>query len=276
MYQARIDSPFGPVLLCGDGAGLSGLYFTDQKDCPPLPDGPPVRPDSRRPGSGTADGVPLRTLRPARRCAAGAGRGLAPMGGEGEAFCQMPLFPEGEAGHSSTNMAFAGSGAAGDPMYSSAFPGSPDGGRGSPAAAGTEGHGRGAATPLEPLQPDTPPEVLALFSRVQAELEQYFAGQRRNFTFPLRLSGTPFQMKVWNALCRVSYGEVASYGELAALAGLTPGHGRAVGMAVGRNPVSIVVPCHRIIGANRMLTGYTGGLERKVGLLRLEGFDFSR
>jgi len=142
--------------------------------------------------------------------------------------------------------------------------------RGAKALAGAAAYG--AVSAVELLQPDTPAEGIALFSRVREELAQYFAGERKRFGFPLQLKGTPFQTTVWNALCEVPYGEVLSYGDLAARAGLTTGHGRPVGTAVGRNPVAIVVPCHRIIGSNRTLTGYTGGLERKVALLELEGF----
>jgi len=108
----------------------------------------------------------------------------------------------------------------------------------------------------------------------QAQLGEYFAGRRMSFELPLNLSGTEFQVRIWKALCQVPYGELASYGELATMAGLGSGHGRAVGTAVGRNPVSIIVPCHRIIGSNQTLTGYTGGLSRKVALLELEGFAF--
>src|SRR5690606_4834791 len=107
------------------------------------------------------------------------------------------------------------------------------------------------AGPLELLQEDVPREAVRFFYRVRDELAQYFWGTRKKFDLPLTLSGTPFQIKVWQALCNVPYGQVMSYGELAATAGLTPAHGRAVGTAVGRNPVSIVVPCHRIIGSNR-------------------------
>lgn len=126
------------------------------------------------------------------------------------------------------------------------------------------------------MQHDNVPDaVLDLFTRAQQELAQYFTGTRKQFSFPLDLSGTPFQSKVWKALCDVPYGEVISYGQLALRAGLTPHHGRAVGAAVGRNPLTIVVPCHRIIGSNQTLTGYSGGLSRKVALLELEGFELN-
>jgi len=271
MYRARIDSPFGPMLLCGSGEGLAGLYFTDQKDCPPLADGPGVRSDSRRPGSGMAGGVPLRTLRPARRQAKGREHPFAPMNGKGEASGQMALFAdEGEFAQRPDVNGLARTAKADSAIA--------DGTKGRDARSARDNAAARdvQAAALELLQEGTPADAVALFSRVQAELAQYFAGQRKDFSFPLHLSGTPFQMKVWNVLCRVPYGEVVSYGDLAVLAGMTPGHGRPVGTAVGRNPVAIVVPCHRIIGSNRTLTGYTGGLERKVALLELEGFAFGR
>ena len=101
------------------------------------------------------------------------------------------------------------------------------------------------------------------------ELTEYFCGERREFSVPLDLHGTVFQQSVWGALRTVPYGQVASYGEIAA-AIANPKAVRAVGLANGSNPVSIIVPCHRVIGANGKLTGYGGGLERKRYLLNLE------
>jgi methylated-DNA-[protein]-cysteine S-methyltransferase len=102
------------------------------------------------------------------------------------------------------------------------------------------------------------------------QLVEYFAGERREFDVPLRLSGSPFQQRVWEALTRIPYGVTRSYGELTAQLGLTPQAVRAVAGANGRNPVSIIVPCHRVIGADGSLTGYAGGVERKRVLLELE------
>ena len=103
----------------------------------------------------------------------------------------------------------------------------------------------------------------------RAELEEYFAGARREFTSALEPAGTPFQQRVWLALREIPYGTTISYGELARRIG-QPRASRAVGLANGRNPISIIVPCHRVIGANGTLTGYGGGLERKRFLLALE------
>jgi methylated-DNA-[protein]-cysteine S-methyltransferase len=104
------------------------------------------------------------------------------------------------------------------------------------------------------------------------QLEEYFAGVRREFDVEVDVDGTPFQRLVWDGLCRIPYGETRSYGQLAADIG-RPGASRAVGLANGRNPVAIIVPCHRVIGANGTLTGYGGGLERKAALLALERSD---
>jgi methylated-DNA-[protein]-cysteine S-methyltransferase len=107
------------------------------------------------------------------------------------------------------------------------------------------------------------------FQAVRVQLAEYFAGERRTFDAELVMRGTAFQRRVWRALLRVGYGETVSYGELARRIG-RPSAARAVGMANGRNPVSIIVPCHRVIGADGTLTGYGGGIERKRLLLDLE------
>jgi methylated-DNA-[protein]-cysteine S-methyltransferase len=110
-----------------------------------------------------------------------------------------------------------------------------------------------------------------ILKKVMAQLTEYFAGQRTRFDVPLDLSfGTAFQQSVWHALLAIPQGGTASYGEVSSRIG-KPAAVRAVGAAVGRNPVSIIVPCHRVMGANGSLTGYAGGLERKSALLRLEG-----
>ena len=118
------------------------------------------------------------------------------------------------------------------------------------------------------------PEDEQLLDQAQAQLAEYFAGERRDFDLPLRvIEATQFQQQVWGSLRRIAYGSTSSYGELAGSLGLT-GHGsRAVGAANGRNPLPIVVPCHRVIGADGSLTGYAGGLERKQWLLAHEGGD---
>ena len=107
------------------------------------------------------------------------------------------------------------------------------------------------------------------FAPVVGQLERYFNGELRDFEVPLSLQGNPFELRVWNALLEIPYGETVSYGEIARRIG-EPGAPRAVGLANGRNPVALIVPCHRVIGADGSLTGYGGGLERKRFLLDLE------
>jgi methylated-DNA-[protein]-cysteine S-methyltransferase len=117
-------------------------------------------------------------------------------------------------------------------------------------------------------QPDWEPDGAAYADAVE-QLEAYFAGERTEFDLDLRLEGTPFQREVWSALREIPYGETWSYGQLADRIG-KPGAARAVGLANGRNPIGIIVPCHRVIGADGSLTGYGGGLPRKQLLLQLE------
>jgi methylated-DNA-[protein]-cysteine S-methyltransferase len=121
---------------------------------------------------------------------------------------------------------------------------------------------------LSSSAPDTGQPVL---QQAKAQLQDYFAGQRQQFDLPLTLAtGTAFQQAVWQALLAIPSGATCSYGQLASRIG-KPSAVRAVGAAVGRNPLTIVVPCHRVIGTNGSLTGYAGGLNRKTTLLQLEG-----
>ncbi|MGW1377020.1 methylated-DNA--[protein]-cysteine S-methyltransferase [Streptomyces sp. NPDC002446] len=115
-----------------------------------------------------------------------------------------------------------------------------------------------------PAGPDEPPFATAI-----AQLQAYFRGELTTFDVPLALRGTPFQRRVWAELCTIPYGETLSYGQLAKRLG-TPSAARAVGLANGRNPVGIIVPCHRVVGADGSLTGYGGGLDRKRRLLAFE------
>ncbi|EEY99911.1 methylated-DNA--protein-cysteine methyltransferase [Vibrio sp. RC586] len=101
------------------------------------------------------------------------------------------------------------------------------------------------------------------------QLDEYFSGLRSQFELPITAKGTAFQQSVWHALCKIPYGEIWSYQQLAEAIG-NPKAVRAVGLANGKNPISIIVPCHRVVGKNGKLTGYAGGLERKAFLLNLE------
>jgi methylated-DNA-[protein]-cysteine S-methyltransferase len=109
----------------------------------------------------------------------------------------------------------------------------------------------------------------APFEGVQSQLEEYFAGERSEFDVDLTMQGNPFEQRVWSALREIPYGETTSYGEIAKRIG-SPTAARAVGLANGRNPVAVIMPCHRVIGADGGLTGYGGGIERKRLLLELE------
>lgn len=109
------------------------------------------------------------------------------------------------------------------------------------------------------------------FADTAAQLSEYFSGKRTSFDLPLAPSGTEFQLAVWTELTRIPFGETASYGEVALALGKSLVASRAVGLANGRNPISLIVPCHRVIGADGSLTGYGGGLDRKEWLLRHEG-----
>lgn len=119
-------------------------------------------------------------------------------------------------------------------------------------------------------EPGTPGEA-ALLERLEQQLVEYAAGGRRVFDLPLNPAGTPFQRQVWRALLSIPWGERRSYGEIAAAMG-KPGAARAVGLACGRNPIAVVIPCHRVVGRSGALTGYSapGGTELKQRLLTLE------
>src|SRR6202012_510460 len=108
-----------------------------------------------------------------------------------------------------------------------------------------------------------------LLAQARAQIEEYFAGTRRDFDLPLAPRGTAFQRSVWHALATIPFGVTTTYGEIAAAVG-RPTASRAVGAANGQNPIAIVIPCHRVIGANGTLTGYGGGLPTKEWLVRHE------
>ncbi|MET0182065.1 MAG: methylated-DNA--[protein]-cysteine S-methyltransferase [Caulobacterales bacterium] len=127
---------------------------------------------------------------------------------------------------------------------------------------------------FEQHKPGGPPAGAAeqtdrVIDTARRQLDDYFAGKRRDFDIALRAEGTPFQKRVWALLAAIPFGALRSYGDLARDLG-APSASRAVGAAVGRNPISILLPCHRIVGASGAITGYAGGVERKRFLLALE------
>jgi methylated-DNA-[protein]-cysteine S-methyltransferase len=123
--------------------------------------------------------------------------------------------------------------------------------------------------PVEPAVGDRD-DTNPVLAQARMQLQAYFDGELKEFDLPLAAAGTPFQQRVWKALSEVGYGETVTYGEIARRLGLPPGASRAVGTANGRNPIAIVVPCHRVVGSNGKLIGYAGGLDRKQKLLSLE------
>lgn len=146
--------------------------------------------------------------------------------------------------------------------------------------AAAHGHLVGVWFEGQSHQPDTARWTVAddhpLLQQAQAQLSDYFAGRRTHFDLPLDLSGgTDFQQSVWQALLNIPCGSTCSYGDISVAIGKPAAlYGRAVGSAIGRNPLSILVPCHRVLGAGTALTGYAGGIDRKKALLQLEGAAF--
>lgn len=130
-------------------------------------------------------------------------------------------------------------------------------------------------------EPMTERDDLPVFRAAKNWLDRYFAGQKPEISeLPLHPIGGEFRQEVWKILCEIPYGEVVTYGDIAkkmaAKKGKKTMSGQAVGGAVGHNPISIIIPCHRVVGANGSLTGYAGGVDKKVKLLALEGVDMSR
>lgn len=226
-YHALIHSPLGHILLEADESSLTGLYFTDQRDCPAVPGLDAASRTVSDPSAGVAYGRSMRSLKATHP-------GDDTHGGE------LPGIEKVLAG---------------DAARAAAIP---------PTAM--------ASPPPTMLQADTPVGASAILNRTAQELDEYWRGMRQVFDIPLNPRGTGFQKRVWQALLAVPCGSTLSYGELADHAGLGAGYGRAVGTAVGSNPISIIIPCHRILASNRTLNGYGGGLGRKVRLLELEGF----
>jgi methylated-DNA-[protein]-cysteine S-methyltransferase len=236
-----------------DGLALPGLYFVGQKDCPDVGVGAPMRPERFDPKAGEYQGQPIRKLKVVR-----------PEEQSADLFPFENSAIEGAAPvHARPVSSMQASAASGQAPGHKAMP-----------RAGQAGGGTASAL-LALMQTDTPAAAMALFEQTQAEMREYFEGKRQVFDMLLRPQGTKFQQKVWQALLQIPYGKLVSYGDIAREAGLSSGHGRAVGTAVGRNPLTIIVPCHRVVSRSGTLTGYSGGLDRKLALLQLEGFSLS-
>jgi methylated-DNA-[protein]-cysteine S-methyltransferase len=251
-FYARMPSGLGPLLMQSDGVALSGLYFIGQKDCPNVAGFEPMRTPHFDPSAGEYEGRPIRELKAYRH-----------LPGEEELFPSDTVVPGLKGIHHSGDVHISArvrDKAAGLQLRPKSSCGS------------TSAKDRNGTSGLACLQADTPALVLKLFERTRAELDEYFGGRRRVFEMPLHLHGTAFQQKVWEALLRIPYGELLSYGDVARNAGLSSRHSRAVGAAVGSNPLTIIVPCHRVVAGSGALNGYGGGLSRKQALLELEGF----
>ena len=125
------------------------------------------------------------------------------------------------------------------------------------------------------LEPGAEEKELPVFRETKRWLDGYFSGREPDFLPPLHLSGTPFQMAVWKVMGEIPYGKTMTYGEIARRLG-RPRASQAVGSAVGRNPISVILPCHRVVGSSGSLTGYAGGVAKKQFLLELEGVDMTK
>lgn len=127
------------------------------------------------------------------------------------------------------------------------------------------------------LKPDAEEKKLSVFAHAKRWLDIYFSGREPNFTPQISMAGTSFQLEVWNILCRIPYGKTMTYGEIAAVIarkrGTSSMSARAVGAAIGKNRISIIIPCHRVVGADGRLTGYAGGTDKKAKLLDLEKIE---
>lgn len=238
-YHAQLASTLGDILLCSNGTHLTGLYFIGQKDCPPVEGVPPPR--RADPTAGSLSGMPLKRFKAYRQVL------------EADLFSQDNL---------QRTAAGAIQGVTPTLSYAAAL-----------VPAHQSDHE--ALGPLRLMQDGMPAGATAIFEQARQELDEYFNHGRQVFSVPLSLQGTDFQKKVWRALLDIPYGHCVSYGDVAVAAGLTAQHGRPVGTAVGRNPVTIMVPCHRVLAGTGTLNGYTGGLERKFALLELEGFTLA-
>ena len=133
-----------------------------------------------------------------------------------------------------------------------------------------------ANTPAKRAESNGPASARRILDQAATELGEYFAGRRQQFQVPMEPEGTDFQRRVWQALLEIPYGELRSYGSLAERAGADRSAARPVGGAVGRNPIPIIVPCHRVVGRDRRLTGFSCGLPFKVFLLDREGIALDR
>lgn len=245
--HALLASPLGAVLvqsgLLPSGRwGLSALHFVDQADCPRLDCLKTPETVLSGPGTGLHQGRPAKNLKMRQQDS------LIP-GTTAPGF--DPGLIEGHAAMSGLKAL----------LHQTSL-----------LDSGQE-PANGPAMVL--LQSNTPAAANQLFTLVAQQLKEYWLGQRHSFTIELSPKGSAFQQKIWSYLLEIPYGHTWSYGELAQKAGYGAGYGRAAGSAVGSNPISVIIPCHRVLAQNNTLNGYGGGLARKLALLQLEGLDFA-
>lgn len=252
VFYARFNSPLGPALLCSEHEQLTGLYFIGQKDCPPVH------------GLDVCDNI--NSLR-AEQAGARAERAAGGRPGPDAADPADPT--SGRKGGMPIRLLKVRRREPNEDLFS------PDNIRrtgGNQPARNVEPD-TVTLGPLDIMQDGTPAATCEVFCQAHRQLYEYFNGARTVFSVPLLLQGSVFQKRVWEALLTIPYGEYVSYGDIALAAGLTRQHGRPVGKAVGQNPITILVPCHRVLSGTGRLNGYTGGLDRKLALLELEGFE---
>ncbi|MFT0548345.1 methylated-DNA--[protein]-cysteine S-methyltransferase [Allopusillimonas ginsengisoli] len=259
VLHARFISPLGPVLLCAEHDQLTGLHFIGQKDCPSL-DGLDISLTSdtvshagTQAGGNTEGGAAASTGTDTAK--ADNTDKQSDSGPSSGMHAGMPIKDFKVRRREVNNDLFSR-----ENMV---------------RTSGEPSHGPSSVTlgPIVVMQDNTPATTHEVFCQARSQLQEYFEGGRTVFTVSMLLQGTPFQKQVWKALLTIPYGEYVSYGDVALAAGLTRQHGRAVGKAVGENPISIIVPCHRVLAGTGRLNGYSGGLERKLVLLEIEGFD---
>lgn len=228
LYNAVVKSPLGRILLQADQAGLAGLYFTSQKDCPNTAGLNDKKTQSGSPADGMLNNRPLRKYK------------------------LKPIAEEKQTG------LFA------DKNHKADFI--------NPAREFLANPANHDFAEIEFLDVEIPDSVKKTLTQTASELNEYWHHQRSTFTVKLNPQGSEFQKKIWQELIKIPLGGILSYGELGKKSGFGSGHGRAIGTAVGSNPISIIIPCHRVLAANGTLNGYGGGLQRKAYLLQLEGF----
>jgi methylated-DNA-[protein]-cysteine S-methyltransferase len=241
MRRRVVDTPLGPMCLQAEGGALTGAWFLDQPDCPPE----------------AAAQASAESQSPAHAPAAGESS-LESQSSTGSRAAIESQSPAQAAAESRP-----GSGSPPPSLFT-----------GRPAAATSAAKSKAAARVMAAQTAASGMNADPILDQAARELDEYFAGRRRDFSLAMAPRGTPFQKRVWDALRDIPFGGLESYGALSKRCAQAAAV-RAVAQAVGRNPISIFIPCHRIVGSNSALTGFGGGLPRKQSLLALEGHTYA-